>query len=117
MAYTLPRKHETLSGYSKTELDKVESYLNENRFRLTPLTTWIIRASFLLMSVFFESSLGESFSAKIDQIINEIYGKEINFFVLMIIVFTPFYISEKICDKQFLKLALAYLENSKKRLD
>ena len=112
LAYKLPRKHKSLSGFSEAELDKAESYLNENRFRLTPFITWLSRGFILILwllseSNFFEKQLGQKI----------FYSEEIDFLLAAVIVYGTFYVGEKTREKHFIKLALAYIKTSKKAKD
>ena len=112
LTYKLPRKHKSLSGFSKAELDKAESYLNEKRFRLTPFKTWLSRGFILILWLlseisFFEKQLGQKI----------FYSEEIDLLLAAVIVYGTFYVGEKTCEKHFMKLALAYIETSKKMKD
>jgi hypothetical protein len=110
--YKLPRKHKSLAGFSKAELDKAESYLNANRFRLTPFITWLSRGFIIILWLlseirFFEKQLGQKI----------FYSEEIDFLIAAVIVYGTFYVGEKTREKHLLKLALAYLKTTKKMHD
>jgi hypothetical protein len=117
LAYKLPRKHKSLSGFSKTELDKAESHLDKNILRLTPLTTWLTRAFYPVLYIFAESSFGNFVEERLDKIINLDNNDTTNFLIFIMIGFIPFYFGEKFNENHFLKLALAYIETSKKAKD
>ena len=95
----LSRGHKKLSGYSKAELDKAESYLQEKKLLKTPLVSWLFYAVIPLEALFEE---------QLDKL------SEINEYMPLFMIILPIFIGLKIKENHNIRVALDYLKTSKK---
>ena len=98
------RKHKMLSGYSKEDLDKAETYLNDNNLMKPPLIFSISLAIYPIIFIIANKPFGE----KLYQTVT--FGNQ---YLGLLILIIPLVVAIKTAENHQVKVVLEYFKKMK----